>query len=134
VSARQRRGCTGLGSYNWSWVRVRVPTKWLVAGSNGIEYSGEFNPVEFSHVLQHELDHNRGLRHSEMVACRTIDCNWAKAFEVKRKQDKPKPVRDLKKERHEHALKKVKEFETKKRRTETLLKKWKRKVRYYEKA
>jgi hypothetical protein len=45
----------------------------------------------------------------------------------------PKPPRDLRKERYEKTLFKIKELESKVKRYQNLLKRWKKKQKYYEK-
>lgn len=110
-----------------------------IAGSNGTEYKRreitELTPEEIvrtSQVFIHELGHNRGLRHDEMVSSFNMDCSWTNEFQIRTNEKKPKPKRNLKQERYEHSQKKVKQLTTKLKRNQTLLKKWKKKVRYYE--
>lgn len=84
-------------------------------------------------VFIHELGHNLGLRHKEMLPIWDIDCSWAEGFDLRTKEIKPKKQRDLVKERYEKTMGKVKEYETKLKRNKTLLKKWNKKLKYYEK-
>lgn len=59
---------SGRGRLFGTWIRVSIPK------------GKEFDPVRFSQVVQHELDHNRGLRHRDMIHWWDINCEWAKEF------------------------------------------------------
>lgn len=92
-------GYSGCARYSRQWFRMRVPaliiTKDCFVGSDGKTTYNEvqtkqmqtiFDSVKFSQVCQHELAHNRGVRHGEMDAgiryCEQ-DEDWAVYFEVK---------------------------------------------------
>lgn len=99
------------------------------------EKPAEFDSVDFAKVLTHEIDHNLGLRHKDMVSCSALDCEWAKDYIVKPKEKRPTPPKqDIRKARYEAVLAKVKSWEAKKKRAETALKKYKQKQKYYERA
>jgi len=96
-------------------------------------YEFDESEVErFSQIFIHELGHNRVLHHDEMLGSWKIDCKWARDFKVNIRENKPKIKRDLKQDRYDNAKNKVKELMTKIKRNNTLLKKWEKKVRYYE--
>ena len=84
-------------------------------------------------VFIHELGHNKGLLHEDMVSTHDIDCDWAKPYKIRKKEPKPKPKRNLKQERYEKAKAKVRQYQTKVKRDINLLKKWEKKAKYYEK-
>lgn len=110
---------SGLATINGRWIKMRVPKE-------------EFNTQLFASILTHELHHNLGLRHNEM--CEDKSCEWAKEYKVNKKVPKePKPKEPITKVRYNHAVQKLKEKEQLLKRTQTLVNKWKKKVRYYEK-
>lgn len=92
-----------------------------------------FNVRDFAQILQHEIGHNMKLRHEDMASCWHFNTDYCKDLTVNKRAIKEKPKVDLQKIRHEQARKKVQELASKLKRTETLLKKWQKKVRYYEK-
>jgi hypothetical protein len=93
----------------------------------------KFDTVRFVQVFTHEVHHRMGLGHGDMVSSYDIDCSWAKDFEVNLEVKIPKPKEPLVQRRYKHAKKMLKEKERTIRRNQNLAKKWKKKVRYYEK-
>jgi len=91
----------------------------------------KFDPVSFAQVLTHEIHHNLGLRHKDMLPLRKIDCEYTKDFAIEPKQEKPKPKMDYVGVRRERAISNLKKAQTRLKRAKTLCKKWERKVRYY---
>ena len=85
-------------------------------------------------VFVHELGHNRGLRHKEMAAYATLPVSWAEGLAVRKKIVAPKPKRDVQAKRQRRAEKMLAEHEAKLKREQKLVKKWRQKVRYYERA
>lgn len=97
----------------------------------------EFEPyylVEVAQIFSHELHHNLGLNHKDMIDWDKINCDWAKSFVIRKKEVKEKPKKDLKFARYEKAVAKVQDYESKLRRIKNLLKKWQNKAKYYEKT
>jgi hypothetical protein len=103
------------------------------------------NKRRLAFVVSHELLHCAGFRHRQIDRMRLNDWKEAEGERFayadnlplnpkKYNLNPPKPKRDLKKERYEKALKMVKYYQIKLKRTTTLLKKWQRKVKYYEKS
>lgn len=113
---------SGYAYLNSNFVCMRIPS------------TGEIDTVRFTQIFIHELQHCRGEVHREMVKSKTIDAGWAKAFPIQKRPVKIKPVADLKSKRYETAKSRVSKYEIKMKRMATLLKKWKRKVTYYENA
>jgi hypothetical protein len=142
-----KRFCTthGLASINGNWIRMFV-LKPIVEYNEGSEIRKklrEFDSMLFAEIFTHELGHNRGLHHDEMVSISDFEMAWAKEFKVNLKDELkfengkiisaiPKEPRNLKTERYEKTLKKVREFETKVKRYKNLLRKWEKKQKYYE--
>lgn len=120
VVIEYRRGfLRGQGMYHGKWIRILMQRK--------------KQPLnEFCYVVEHELHHNLNVRHKDM----DIDSMWKhwKSLEgfFEEKPIPVKPKRDFVAERHQKAIKKVKEWQTKLKRTKTMLKKWERKLKYYE--
>lgn len=141
VKVKSTSGRThGTALLNSHWVTMYLPDT-LVRYHSG---SGKTSRVKYAElkddeaisvaqVFRHELGHNLGLRHDDMVALWKIDCDWASQYTIRRKKPPKKKSRDVVKERHEKALKKVKHYTSKVKLYTTLLKKWKKKLAYYEK-
>ena len=93
--------------------------------------------TQLAQVTLHELAHNRGVKeHREMLDWwdGSLDISWlTEDLTLVPKIAKLPPKRDLINERHIHALKMLKKHETKLKRQTTLTKKWRKKVKYYEK-
>ena len=124
----QNGACSGRARLGSPWTRVRVP-------STGVD------PVDFAMVAAHEMAHVRGLRHRDMNTSRYDRTQnwrevyaWAADYPIGVKEKKPRPGADQKLTvrlaharkmlgRHTHGLK----LET------TLVKRWKARVKYYEK-
>lgn len=74
---------------NSNWIKMIVPrpiTKEFIDG----EYRPTetvFNPETFAKIFIHELGHNRGLQHEEMISWSQIDATWAKDFKVGLKEE-----------------------------------------------
>lgn len=95
----------------------------------------KFRTDRFVQVLVHEFHHILGLHHEDMVSSFTLDYDWTKKFRVNKKEQKPKPKpkEPIQITRHRIALRRVKEKEAIIRRNQKLLRKWNKKVKYYEK-
>lgn len=125
----------GYGRYHQQWMIIRFPTA----------KKDDVCPIDWLkqtvHVIDHEYDHNRGLEHREMIS-RYVrydkDVSWVDRFVEAgnsiRSTIKAKPVVDKQAKRAEHAKKMLAEHEAKLKREQKLVRKWKQKVKYYEKA
>lgn len=133
VSYRRRGGgSSGCAYIGGRWCRVRVS-------------SDVFDSRDFAKVACHEFAHLRGMRHRQMPAYYkrnhiggTGDGHeryaWATSMVVERKAKKARPTgAALARERHAHVLTMVAKAQTRFKRAQTLLRKWKTKQRYYEK-
>lgn len=117
-------------TYEGRWIRMLLPKP------------GE--PVDvrrFARVFEHEVHHTKGAQHKEMTQHQR-DCDlplpeWAEGLEIRLKPEPAKlsvAERTAQRiaERETHAREMLALYETKAKRTATLLKKWRTKVRYYE--
>lgn len=156
IKTSKNQGLSGLASMYGSWILMRVPkTSFITAvarysttettiGSDGKTYpevlgfdkivkETKFPVIDFAQVLEHEIGHNLGLRHNDMSKVYDLDTSYLKDFVIEKQLPKEKKVIDHVMLRREKAVKKVKELQSRLKRTETLLKKWSKRLRYYEK-
>ena len=119
--------CSGYAWYHTDRSVIRIPSERVDKRSLAL-------------VLAHEFGHNQGLKHKDMrgdsryqwVGNWRERYAWAEELALEKSQPKRKP-RKTANDKLAHALKMVAAWKTKAKRTETMLKKWERKVRYYEK-
>lgn len=133
VSYRRRgggsSGCAAIGGH---WCKVRVS-------------SDVFDTRDFAIVACHEFAHVRGMRHAEMPHYymrsgrleRGTDSthpryDWANSIQVERQQIQSKPKEQMVGQKHQAAVARLKVASTRAKRAVTILKKWQRRVRYYE--
>jgi hypothetical protein len=100
------KSCGNYLGHWWPGARIRLGVP--PAGMDGDFIDRQFNPVALSQILQHELDHERGLAHKDMQYWWTIPVDWAKPFNVRPKittnlAAKP-PKRDLPRERYDRII------------------------------
>jgi hypothetical protein len=88
---------------------------------------------DFAKILDHEIDHNLGLRHKVMQNWRKLDVGYLNGFKVGIQEVKEKPKIDLLAKRHLNAILKIKKLESEIKRKQNLLKKWEKKDNYYNK-
>lgn len=116
---------TGLATLTGRWVKMRVPK------DESIEPA--FYSTQFAKVLTHELHHNLGLQHKEMVDHQDIDCSWASEYKVGMKEPKVAVKEPLLVRRYNHAKQMAREKQEAVKRNQRMFEKWSNKVRYYEK-
>ena len=87
---------------------------------------------EVAQVYIHEVGHNLNLRHKEMVKWWDIPVNFIDAGKVDFKMA-CSPKRSTVEKNEEKARKKLAEWEKKLNRAKTFVKKYKQKVKYYDK-
>jgi len=138
-----------LKHWNYLWVEIRAKSY----GYSGRAYLGKvygdgwdmFLSVsprltlkELSQLFAHELYHSYGFKHHQFKNDPLNEKQMARLenkFKIEdlHRVEKPKVKVDHVKLRYENAQKKLAEWESKQKRTNNLVKKWKKKVAYYEK-
>ena len=138
-----------LKHWNYLWVEIRAKSY----GYSGKAYLGKvygdgwdmFLSVsprltlkELSQLFAHELYHSYGFNHHQFKSNPLDEKQMARLknkFKIEdlHRVEKPKVKVDHVKLRYENAQKKLAEWESKQKRTNNLVKKWKKKVAYYEK-
>jgi len=89
---------------------------------------------QFAQIAHHEIDHCLGLEHKDMCHSSQIATTAWQGCRIEKQPEAKKPtVDDRVAKREATAKKRVVELERKIKRNAKLLKKWKAKVRYYEK-
>ena len=136
---------------HWKTLKVQMQTKSY--GYSGRAYLGKvylqdwdmFLSVsprltlkELSQLFAHELYHSYGFKHHQFKNDPLNEKQMARLenkFKIEdlHRVEKPKVKVDHVKLRYENAQKKLAEWESKQKRTNNLVKKWKKKVAYYEK-
>jgi hypothetical protein len=124
------RGSSGYATYNgFNWT-VRVGKDFI-------------DKVDFAGVCVHEMAHLRGLHHDRMNGKPKYDrvgnyrelYAWANDFEIRlAKVATAKPKADVQETRYSRVLNNIKGWETKLKRAQNALKKYRQQQRYYERA
>jgi len=124
VHARQNAYISGWGRYGHPRIHLRLPRQDLSVG-------------ELANVLEHEIAHNRGIRHRDM----SRDCHschskevpaWAAGLVIRSRPIRSGLTTQERVERREtHARAMLARWERRMRLTRTMLSKWKRRVAYY---
>ena len=129
VEVRPKKGprIHAFAGYNARYVVMKLPIT-----PNDNEYGS--NKYHLARVYIHEVGHNLGLRHKDMLSHYGIDVSWLGNNEpIPLKTVKAKVKIPVIKQREVHAIKKLEEWEKKLKRAKTLVRKYKMKVKYYEK-
>lgn len=118
----QRSRVSGYAWYNSNSVVMKLPK------------DSDVGTRRVAQTYIHEVGHNLGLRHKDMVARFEINTTWLPDEEVPLKKVKPaKPKQPLIEKRAAHAQKMLDKHLTKFKREKNLVTKYRRKVAYYEK-
>lgn len=89
--------------------------------------------LDLARVLEHEIDHNLGLNHGDMLPVSSLRPKWHEGLVIRRQGEAQKPTRVQKSERREaHARAMLAKHEDALRREQRLVKRWTQKVRYYD--
>ena len=126
-----RRKLTGRGYIGWYEMTIKIG---ITVDLSEIEMR-----QDLARLFIHEFYHNLGYRSQDH---RYYQNDWTKKWDVRFVEEYPireaapvvKPKRDIQMERYEHVLSKVREYDSKIKRYQNLLKKWKKKQKYYENA
>jgi hypothetical protein len=137
VAGRGYLGGDGIFLYMQRWAFFR--------GENNAAYDTEqfqHSAEDLAHTVFHELEHNLGKTHKDIGS---YDTAWAASLplrhlgtrkpKVEIDKDTPTYVRWelVRKRREAHAREMLQRYEKKLKRTEALIRKWRKRVRYYEK-
>jgi len=137
VYGRGGGSCSGLGWFRTGRIRVRVPSAASLAKG-----SGRFPAVDFAHVVAHEighaifnLDHERmGFSYRRGPFSNKM-FGWAAEIPVRPKTAPKRPSVDVKRvKRLEHAQAQVLRYERRLKLTETILKRWRKRVKDVERT
>lgn len=121
----------GGGISGRAWINSRYITMKLPSG-RGPGYKPNSHSV--ARVYIHEVGHNLGLQHKDMSSVSSIDVSWLSDVPIPAKKPKPpKPKPNIVDARAKHAQKKLDEWNKKLSRAKTFVKKYRKKVKYYEK-
>jgi hypothetical protein len=111
-------GYSGYAYYNGYLMRLRIPR--------------ELKDKEaFARLVMHEYDHIVGYHHRQMDW--VYNTAWVNGYEIRIQPPKVKEKIDVRLVRYERTKKLLKEKQTQMKRVQTLIKKYAKRVKYYEK-
>lgn len=121
-----------------SWARIHG-IAWLDTGHIRMyipeHFAADFNQKEtheFAKIFVHEIGHTLGLVHRDQIDYSEIPTPWADGLVLRRKLERPQiPIRER---RFANARKKLVEHSRKLKREQNMVRKWRSKVRYYERV
>ncbi len=125
VARTNRTRIHGRAGIGYHYIHMRIPETW------DKDLSQEEIHI-FAKVLVHEIGHTLGLVHKEQVPVREIPTPWADGLAIRRKPERIQiPVRER---RYATARRKLVEHSRKLKREQNMVRKWRSKVRYYERT
>jgi len=95
ITSRSHSRVTGLGTMNGCWQRIGIPMRENVRDTHGdyclepLDRLPAFEVKRVAQVIVHELGHNMGLGHREMVRSCEIDVSWAEGMDIRLKKPMP---------------------------------------------
>ncbi|NUQ34322.1 MAG: hypothetical protein HUU29_05220 [Planctomycetaceae bacterium] len=132
--SRSRGAVTGLATLgkpdrHGSWIQMNLP---------GPSYPLDLQEV--ARVFRHELDHNFGLEHADMMPVNELGHQaWAEGLSIRLLEEPAKPARDIQRERYDHAKwmldyhrGELAKLEAIRQRKLGVVRRWNEKVEYYE--
>lgn len=121
----------GGGVSGRAWVHSRHVNMYLPSG-RGPGHSLKSHSI--AQVYIHEVGHNLGLRHKDMGSVSSINVSWLADEPVPAKKPKPPKAKpNIVEVRAIHAQDMLDKWQKKMNRAKTFVKKYQRKVRYYQK-
>ena len=132
VKTHRARWIGGFGFYHSVSLRIKLPSP-VSTHLGHIKRTNEVSARRVAQVYLHEVAHNLGKRHKQMTSAYKIDVSWWPDELVPVKQVVVKPKPNIIEVRAAKAQKKLDEWLRKTKRAKTLVKKYQRKVKYYEK-
>ncbi len=121
-----RGWCSGLAAYHINQMTIMLPSQTV-------------NKVDLAQVIAHELAHTRGKRHRDMTGTALYDRTpgtameyaWAESLPLERQEQKVAACKTPM-DKMAHALRMLKQADTRYKRAVTIQKKWQAKVWYYQ--
>lgn len=125
-------GSRGRATVNGHWIMIKIPKAWRTE----TEIS-EDHKAELVRLIVHEYYHTIGYRYHDRCNykrdfTKNWESSWSKDYPIKQKETKKEVKQDLRQKRYKQAIVNLKQATTRKKRSETLYKKWRDKVAYYE--
>lgn len=131
IQHSKNRRVGGYAYYNSGTIVMKIPPPVGTYYGNTRE-----NAVSARHVAQvylHEIGHNLGLKHKQQISSHKLNADFWPDETLPLKQIKTKPKRNVVDERAKKAHLKLVEWQKKLNKAKTFVKKYRRKVKYYEK-
>jgi hypothetical protein len=123
-------GSRGRATTGGHWVMIKIPRDWAEP-----EMSFD-HKINLARLMIHEYYHTIGFSYhdkrnykNDFTAKWEVD--WVKNYPIKPKQIIIKPKQDIKTKRYQQAIKNLALATTRKKRSETIYKKWRDKCSYY---
>lgn len=134
VTVKYKKGVrvAGYAWYRSNSIVMRLPRP--ESTRYGIKNENHVNARSIARVYLHEVGHNIGLRHEKMGSIMNIDVSWCPDELIVQKEKKMmRAKKNVVEVRAEKAEKKLAEWTKKMDRAKTFVKKYQKKVKYYEK-
>ncbi len=123
----------------WAWLHTTRLQLTIPRPLNEESVLSHDSVITLARVLLHEIDHNLGLGHRAMCKWYKIDVPWAEkllaeGLQIHCKEAAPKIVVDVRLKRSEHARAMLVRHERALKRQQTIVRRWRAKVKYYERS
>jgi hypothetical protein len=126
-------GCRGRATTGGHWIMIKIPRDW-----DKTEQELSFDhKILLARLIIHEYYHTIGFRYHDKRNYKNDftekwEVDWVKDYPIKQKQIIIKPKIDIREKRYQQAIKNLALATTRKKRSETIYKKWRDKVAYYQ--
>ena len=131
IKYKKGKYVAGYAWFHSNSIVMKLPR--LISTRYGCKITNTINARSIARVYLHEVGHNIGLAHKQMGNIKNIDVSWCSDEIIPQKATKQKPKKNIIGERAVKAQKKLDEWTKKLNRAKTYVKKYQKKVRYYEK-